>query len=117
MPGGKFYYVNGSSIYTCTLSTPQNSSTAIAQIDYPSGTIIKAMKVFSSGYSPANITSLGIPEGRVLVVATDETASGGGHNVYFYNLNSSGNIASSPTAVYNGFSKITDIVFKKALGR
>lgn len=117
MPGGKFYYVNGSSVFTCTLSTPQNSSTAVAQINYPAGTIIKTMKVFNSGYTPANITSLGIPEGRVLVVATDETASGGGHNVYFYNLGFSGDIASSPTVVYNGFSKITDIVFKKALGR
>lgn len=117
IPGGKFYYVNGSSIYTCTLTTPQNSSTADVQVDFPSGTIIKAIKIFNSGYTPANIMSLGIPEGRVLIVATDETASGNGHNVYFYNLSSSGNIASSPVAVYNGFSKITDIVFKKALGR
>ncbi|HEY6505295.1 MAG TPA: hypothetical protein VIZ28_15075, partial [Chitinophagaceae bacterium] len=55
-------------------------------------------------------------EGRVLVAATDETASGGGYKVYFFNLNATGVINPAPAAVYTGFDKIVDIAFKKGLG-
>jgi hypothetical protein len=52
----------------------------------------------------------------VLVVATDETASGGWHKVYFFNLSATGEINSTPSNVYTGFDKIVDIAFKKGLG-
>lgn len=119
-PRGVFYYVNANKIYTCTVNNLATSS-ATAGLTFPNGTIIKAMKVFNSGYTAANITALNVPEGKVLIVATDETASGGGNKVYFFNLNTqTGAILGSPSApadVYTGFDKITDIVFKKALGR
>ena len=69
------------------------------------------MKVFKSGYSAAPAT-----DSKVLVVATDETASGGGHKVHFLNLSATGTINSTPAAVYSGFDKIVDIAFKKGLG-
>jgi len=107
---GKFYYVNSNNIYICTVA---NLATSTASIGYsfPAGTIIKAMKVFKSGYSTAPAT-----ESKVLVVATDETASGGGHKVYFLNLSATGTINATPAAVYSGFDKIIDIIFKKGLG-
>jgi hypothetical protein len=120
MPKGVFYYVNSNKIYTCTVNTLA-SSTAAVGLTFPTGTVIKAMKVFNSGYTIANIAALGIPEGKVLVVATDETTSGGGNKVYYFNLNAqTGTIVgtpSSPADVYTGFDKITDITFKKTLGR
>ncbi|WP_165784628.1 PKD-like family lipoprotein [Solitalea longa] len=119
VPGGKFYYASNNKIYTCSLKTPQNASTAVAQISYPEGTVIKAMKVFKSGYKPANLIA-SVPDGKVLVVATDETASGGGNNVYFYSLVSTGTTAgdiNQKIDSYSGFGKITDIAFKKAIGQ
>ncbi|UKJ09276.1 PKD-like family lipoprotein [Solitalea lacus] len=123
MPKGVFYYVNGNKVYTCKVNTVA-TSTARADVGgliFPTGTVIKAMKIFNSGYTAANITALNVPEGKVLVVATDETASGGGNNVYFFNLNpTTGDILGSPTSpadVYRGFNTIKDIVFKKGLGR
>ncbi|QQT31912.1 hypothetical protein I6I99_04915 [Sphingobacterium multivorum] len=120
MPGGVFYYVNGNKIYTCQLK-PLAGSSAKADLSFPEGTIIKALKIFKSGYTTANITALAVPEGKVLVVATDETASGKGHKVYFFQLDAqTGAIKGSPANpadVYEGFHKISDISFKKALGR
>ncbi|WP_316815715.1 PKD-like family lipoprotein [Pedobacter nyackensis] len=120
MPRGVFYYVNENKVYTCTVNTLAGSA-ASPGLTFAPGTVIKAMKVFNSGYTAANIISLAIPEGKVLVVATDETANGGGNKVYFFNLNAqTGAILGSPSSpadVYTGFDKITDIVFKKALGR
>jgi len=109
MPG-KFYYVNANNIYTCTVG---NLATSTSQIGYtfPAGTIIKSMKVFKSGYATAPST-----ESKVLVVATDETASGGGNKVYFLNLSATGTINATPADVYSGFDSIKDIVFKKGLG-
>jgi hypothetical protein len=119
-PKGVFYYVNANKIYTCTVNTLA-ASTALVGLTFPAGTVVKAMKAFNSGYTAANITALNVPEGKVLVVATDETASGGGNKVYFFNLNAqTGAIIgtpSSPADVYTGFDKINDITFKKALGR
>ncbi len=109
MPG-KFYYVRDNNIYTCSVA---NLAASTSQVGYsfPAGTIVKTMKVFKSGYTsaPAN-------ESRVLVVATDETSSGGGHKVYFFNLSATGIINSTPADVYTGFDKIVDIAFKKGLG-
>ena len=107
---GKFYYVNNNNIYICTVA---NLATSTATIGYsfPAGTIIKSMKVLKSGYTTAPAT-----ESKVLVVATDETTSGGGHKVYFLNLSASGTINGTPAAVYTGFDKIVDIAFKKGLG-
>lgn len=120
MPGGVFYYVNGAKIYTCTVN-PLAGSRAIPGLTFAPGTVIKAMKVFNSGYTAANITALNIPEGKVMAVATDETINGGGNKVYFFNLNAqTGAIIGTPTTpvnVYTGFEKITDITFKKAIGR
>jgi hypothetical protein len=120
MPMGVFYYVNDHQIYTSKVNTLANS-TAIAGLTFKSGTIIKTMKVFNSGYTIANINAMGVPEGKVLVVATDESASGGGNNVYFFNIDSkTGDIlgsTTSPADVYTGFEKITDVTFKKAIGR
>lgn len=116
LPGGVFYYVNNNIIYTCNVK-PLATSTASAGLTFPSGTVIKVIKTFNSGYTAANIPST---EGRVLIVATDETSSGGGHKVYFFNLDATGGIIGSPSNpadVYTGFDKITDLVFKKALGK
>ncbi|SMO76903.1 PKD-like family protein [Solitalea koreensis] len=119
MTSGAFYYVNGSNIYTCKPRYAPGTTTAAVGLSFPAGTIIKAMKTFNSGYLAANIPSA--TEGKVLVVATDETASGGGNKVYFFNLNATtGDIMGTPTSpadVYTGFDKITDIAFKKALGK
>lgn len=109
MPG-KFYYTVANQIYTCTVATLANS-TATAGLSFPSGTVIKAMKVFKAGYTTAPST-----DSRVMVVATDETASGGGHKVYFFNLDINGAINTTPAQVYTGFSKIADLAFKKGLG-
>ena len=108
---GSFYYVNNNSIYVCALKALPTTSTAAIGYTFPTGTIIKSMKVFKSGYTTAPAT-----ESKVLVVATDETASGGGHKVYFLNLSATGTISSTPAAVYTGFDKIVDITFKKGLG-
>lgn len=116
LPGGSLYYVSGNIIYNCSVKT-LGTSTATAGLTFPAGTVIKVMKVFNSGYITANLPST---EGRVLVVATDETSSGGGHRVYYFNLNATGAIMgtpSSPADLYTGFDKITDLVFKKALGK
>lgn len=107
---GKFYYVNNNNIYVCTVGNLA-TSTATIGYNFPAGTTIKSMKVFKSGY-----TSVPTSESKVLVVATDETSSGGGHKVYFLNLSATGTINSTPAAVYSGFDKITDIAFKKGLG-
>ena len=107
---GKFYYVNGNNINVCSVANLAASTAAIGY-SFPAGTIIKAMKVFKSGYTTAPTT-----ESKVLVVATDETASGGGNKVYFLNLSATGTINSAPAAVYTGFDKIVDIAFKKGLG-
>lgn len=109
MPG-KFYFVNGSNIYACTVN---NLATSTSQIGYSfaAGTVIKAMKIFKSGYATAPTT-----DGKVLVVATDESSSGGGNKVYFFNLSATGTITSPAADVYTGFDKIVDITFKKGLG-
>jgi hypothetical protein len=73
------------------------------------------MKVFKSGYSPLSATSP-VTESKVLVVATDETASGNGNKVYFFNLDANGIINTTPVQVYTGFDRIVDIAFKKGLG-
>ena len=115
MPNGVFYYVNGSNIYTCKVKALA-TSTASVGLSFAAGTIIKVMKVYNSGY-----TTLPTTEGKVLVVATDETASGKGNNVYFFNLNpTTGDILGTPSApadFYTGFDTINDIAFKKALGK
>lgn len=107
---GVFYYVNSSDIYACTVGDLA-TSTAELSYHFPTGTIIKAMKIFKSGYVAEPAT-----ESKVLVVATDETASNGGYKVYFLNLAQTGAINATPAAVYTGFDEITDIVFKKGLG-
>ena len=114
-----FYYVPGNStnsIYVCNPSytgTLPATTTSHLGYNFPTGTIIKTMKVFKSGYNAASLPST---ESRVLVVATDETASGGGHKVYFFNLTATGEINTTPPQVYTGFDKIVDITFKKGLG-
>jgi len=107
---GRFYYVNSNKINICTIGTLA-TSTATAGYTFPTGTIIKSMKVFKSGYVTSPTT-----ESKVLVVATDETSSGGGHKVYFLNLTAIGDINSTPARIYTGFDKIVDITFKKGLG-
>jgi hypothetical protein len=107
---GKFYYVTGSNINTCTIATLATSTSAVGY-SFPAGTIIKAMKVFKSGYTTPPAT-----DSHVLVVATDETASGQGNNVYFLNITATGDISSTPIKVYKGFDKIIDVAFKKGLG-
>ncbi len=109
MPG-KFYYVNGNIIRTCSVANLA-ASTSVVGYTFPAGTIVKTMKVFKSGYTAVPST-----ESKVLVVATDETASGGGHKVYFFNLTATGDINPTPANVYSGFDKIIDIAFKKGLG-
>ena len=109
MPG-KFYYVNGNTIRTCSVANLAASTSAIGYT-FPTGTIVKTMKVFKSGYTAVPST-----ESKVLVVATDETASGGGHKVYFFNITATGDINTTPANVYTGFDKIIDIAFKKGLG-
>lgn len=120
LPRGIFYYVNQHQIYTAKVNILAGT-TAQPNLTFSPGTVIKAMKVLNSGYTLANISSMGVPEGKVLVVATDETASGQGHNVYFFNIDlQTGVIKGSPVSPadrYTGFEKITDIVFKKAIGR
>jgi hypothetical protein len=112
-----FYYVPGNSgnkIYICNpgyTGTLPATTTAHQGYSFPSGTIIKSMKVFKSGYTTKPST-----EGRVLVVATDETANGNGNNIYFLSLTNVGEINSTPTKIYTGFNKIIDIAFKKGLG-
>jgi hypothetical protein len=107
---GKFYYVNNNMIYTAAVATLA-TSTATVGYTFPAGTVIKAMKLFKSGYVTAPAT-----ESKVLVVATDESASGGGHKVYFLNISATGDISPTPANVYSGFDKIVDISFKKGLG-
>ncbi|HSC53402.1 MAG TPA: PKD-like family lipoprotein [Phnomibacter sp.] len=107
---GKFYYANSNNIYVCTVASLANSTAAVGY-SFPAGTVVKAMKVLKSGYA-----TIPTYESRVLVVATDETASGGGHKVYFLTLNASGLINSTPSSVYGGFDSITDIAFKKTPG-
>src|SRR6187399_426932 len=113
-----FYYVPGNStdkIYVCNPSytgTLPATTTSHLGYSFSAGTIIKTMKVFKSGYA-APVPST---ESRVLVVATDETASGAGHKVYFFNLTATGEINNTPANVYTGFDKIVDIAFKKGLG-
>jgi hypothetical protein len=114
MPGGAFYYVNGNNIYTAKVGTLATSTAKIG-LSFPAGTIIKVMKTFNSGYAALPST-----EGKVLVVATDETANGNGNNVYFFNLSVTGDIMGSPASpadFYSGFDTINDIAFKKALGK
>jgi len=112
-----FYYAPGNStnnIYVCNPSytgTLPATTTSHPGYSFPAGTIIKTMKVFKSGYTAVPST-----ESKVLVVATDETASGGGHKVYFFNLTATGEINNTPANVYTGFDKIVDIAFKKGLG-
>jgi len=113
---GAFYYANGNKIYTCNVSPVQGNSTATAGFTFPEGTVISAIKLFESEYSgttTAPKTPLPAKEGRVLVVATDETASGGGHNVYFININNNGSLQTTYTDKYTGFDKIIDLRFKK----
>ncbi|MDH7463112.1 PKD-like family lipoprotein [Chitinophagaceae bacterium 26-R-25] len=107
---GKFYYVNSNTINTCTIGTLATSTSTVGYT-FPAGTIIKAMKVFKSGYATAPST-----ESKVLVVATDETAAGEGNKVYFLSITSTGDINNNPLAVYTGFNNIIDISFKKGLG-
>jgi len=112
-----FYYVPGTNTNTIYVGNPSYTGTMPATTtshlgySFPTGTIIKTMKVFKSGYTTAPST-----ESRVLVVATDETASGAGHKVYFFSLTATGEINSTPANVYTGFDKIVDIAFKKGLG-
>jgi hypothetical protein len=116
---GVFYYANKNNIYTCALSSTQGASTASIGYGFPAGTIIRAMKIFKSEYSGPTTgpkTPLPLTEGKVLVVATDETAGGKSNNVYFFNLNASGQIISPYADVYTGFDKIVDIRFKKSIG-
>ena len=114
-----FYYVSAGSpnrIYVCNPSytgTLPATTTSHAGYTFPAGAIIKTMKVFKSGYANGTVPST---ESRVLVVATDETANGNGHNVYFFNLTTVGEINATPAQVYTGFDKIVDIAFKKGLG-
>jgi len=109
MPG-KFYYVTDNTINTCAIGNLATSTSSVGYT-FPAGTIVKAMKVFKSGYATAPST-----DSRVLVVATDETANGQGNNVYFLSINSTGDINATPISVYTGFDKIVDIAFKKGLG-
>jgi len=109
---GTFYYAVDNKIYTCNLSAVQGNSTATEGFNFPSGTVIKAMKLFESEYSgPSTLPRTPLPatEGRVLVVATDETASGGGHNVYFININNNGSLQTTAADKYTGFNKIVDL--------
>lgn len=118
MPG-TFYYVNQNQVYTCNLSPIQGKASASVGYTFPAGTVINAMRVFKSGYSGPNAsprTPYPATEGKVLVVATDETASGNGNNVYFFNINNDGSLPASYTDKYTDFNKIIDIRFKKGLG-
>ena len=107
---GRFYYVNSNKINICTVGNLA-TSTGTTGFTFPAGVVIKSMKAFKSGYVTAPAT-----ESKVLVVATDETAVGQGHKVYFLNLGVNGDINSTPARVYSGFDKIVDIAFKKGLG-
>jgi len=114
VPGGGFYYTNANQIYFCPLSAAaaQGASTASLGYAFATGTIIKVMKVLKTTFltAPAN-------EGKVLVVATDETANGNGNNVYYFNLSSTGTIVTPYVDKYTGFDKIVDIAFKKYVGQ
>ncbi len=117
---GVLYYVNKHQVYTTTLSSVQGNSAAVPGYSFPAGTIIKALRVFESGYSgPLQLPRTPFPdsEGRVLVVATDETSSGGGHNVYFIGINNNGSLQPTYLDKYTGFDKIIDIRFKKDVNR
>jgi hypothetical protein len=117
---GVFYYVNGNSIYTGTLSATQGNSTASIGYSFSTGAIIKSMKIFQCGYSGTTLapnTPIPATDGKVLVVATDETASGKGNNVYFFNISNTGQIVTPYVDSYSGFNKIVDIKFKKAVGK
>jgi hypothetical protein len=113
-----FYYVNANNVYKGSLlAGTQGSTPATLAKAFPSGTIIKAMKIFKSDYSgTGNSPNTPFPalEGKVLVIATDETASSGGNKVYFFNI-STGSMVQ--TDVYTGFDKIVDIAFKKTVGK
>ncbi|MBO9204702.1 MULTISPECIES: PKD-like family lipoprotein [Niastella] len=117
----KFYYVGNTggndSIYTCSLLNGVRSSATANSLGFPAGTVIKVMKVFKAGYViPSVVATNPATESKVLVVATDETASGNGNKVYFFNLDATtGAISTSPSQVYTGFNKIVDLTFKKAL--
>ncbi|AEV99414.1 hypothetical protein A4D02_26620 [Niastella koreensis] len=108
----KFYYVTNDVVYTCTVQTGAASTSAAAGINFPAGTKIGVMKVFKSEYLSAPAT-----ESKVLVVTTDETASGGGNKVYFFSIDINGVLNPTPVQVYTGFDKIVDITFKKGLGQ
>ncbi|MCU7548815.1 PKD-like family lipoprotein [Chitinophagaceae bacterium LB-8] len=112
VPGG-----NANQIYVCNPSytgTMPATTTAHSGYSFPAGTIIKAMKVFKSGFNATNVPNT---EGKVLVVATDETVNGNGHNVYFFKMTNTGEFDNTATPqVYTGFDKILDIAFKKGLG-
>ena len=113
MPG-KFYYVTNNQINLCNVQTLGTSTNVPGGYTFPAGTVIRAMKVFKAGYVS---TAPAPTDGGVLVVATDETASGGGHKVYFLNIDKlTGTLNSTPAQVYAGFDKIIDIAFKKGLG-
>ena len=114
-----FYYIPGGStsdIYVCNPSytgTLPATTTSHLGYSFPAGTVIKSMKTFKSGYASASVPAT---DGKVLVVATDETANGNGNNVYFLTLTATGEINNTPAQVYTGFDKIVDIAFKKGLG-
>jgi hypothetical protein len=123
IPGGVFYYTAGHQIHGCVIQQPnaaQGSSAVNATLGYnfEQGTVIKVMKIFKSEYSGstnAPFTPLPANEGRVLAVATDETANGKGHNVYFFRIGNNGALG-APMSSYGGFDKIVDLEFKKTRG-
>ncbi len=102
--------MTGTISYDCIFRNTIGDSTFMYQI--PSG-----FSGANGGYTN-NFTSgrFFLSESKVLVVATDETASSGGHKVYFFNLTATGEINNTPAKVYTGFDKIVDITFKKGLG-
>ncbi len=124
IPGGVFYYVsNNNTINACAIQQPnatQGSSKVNSAYGYSfaPGTVIKVMEIFKSNYSGTSVqpnTPLPANDGRVLVVATDETANGNGNNVYFFRIGNNGELG-TPLSSYSGFEKIVDIEFKKTKG-
>jgi hypothetical protein len=123
IPGGVFYYVSGHQIHGCVIQQPnatQGSSAVNSSLGFAfdPGTVIKVMKIFKSEYSGTpNMPYTPLPpnEGRVLAVATDETANGKGHKVYFFRIGNNGALG-TPTSSYEGFDKIVDLEFKKTRG-
>ena len=123
IPGGVFYYNAGNVIHGCVIQQPnaaQGSSAVNSALGYTfaPGTVVKVMKIFKSKYSGTGVTpSTPLPanEGRVLAVATDETANGNGHKVYFFRIGNNGALG-TPVSSYGGFEKIVDIEFKKTMG-